>query len=116
MVQTLTLYSVARRVAGVHGKILLTETLIAHTDDRKCLTLESVHMERIERFVVFMYNKTCACSYGNDASNNLLFTGSLSLENILATQAALLEHFKISVLQASLISKEILHAPDFGMG
>ena len=115
MVQTLTLFFVARRVAGMHGKILLTETLIALTNDQECLTLESVHMERIERLVVFIY-KTCACSYVNDASYNLLFTGRLSLENIPATQAALLEHFKISVLQASFISKEILHAPDFGMG
>ena len=97
MVQTLTLYSVARRVGGMHGKIQLTETLIALTNDQECLTLESVHMERIERFVVFMYKKTCACSYVNDASYNLLFTGSLSLENIPATQAALPEHFKISV-------------------
>ena len=62
MIQTPILYSVARRVAGMHGKILLTETLIALTNDQECLTLESVHMERIERFVVFMYNKTCACS------------------------------------------------------
>ena len=103
MIQTLTLYSVARRVAGKHGKILLTEPLIALTNDQECLALESVHMERIERFVVFMYNKTCACSYVNDASYNLLFTGSLSLENIPATQAALLEHVRISVLQASFI-------------
>ena len=87
----------------MHGKILLTEPLIALTNDQECLTLESVHMERIERFVVFMYNKTCACSYVNDASYNLLFTGSLSLENIPATQAALLEHVKIYVLQASFI-------------
>ena len=87
----------------MHAKILLTETLIVLTNDQECLTLESVHMERIERFVVFMYNKTCACSYGNDASYNLLLTGSLSLENIPATQAALLEHVKISVLQVSFI-------------
>ena len=106
----------------MHGKILPTKTLIALTNDQECLTLESVHMERIERFVVFMYNKTCACSYVNDASYNFLFTDSLSLENIPATQAALLEHVNISVLQASFvwkqvtISKEILHAPDFGMG
>ena len=58
----------------------------------------------------------------NDASYNSFFTGSRSLENIPATQAALLEHVKISVLQASFIwkqvtiSKKILHAPDFGMG
>ena len=87
----------------MHGKILLTEPLIALTNDQECLTLESVHMERIERFVVFMYNKTCACSYVNDASYNLLFTGSLSLENIPATLAALLEHVMISVLQARFI-------------
>ena len=103
MIQTPILYSVTRRMAGIHGKILLIETLIALTNDQECLTLESVHMERIERFVVFMYNKTCACSYVNDASYNLLFTGSLSLENIPATLAALLEHVKISVLQASFI-------------
>ena len=69
----------------MHGKILLTETSIALTNDQECLTLESVHMERIERFVVFMYNKTCACSYVNDASYNSFFTGSRSLENIPAT-------------------------------
>ena len=87
----------------MHGKILLTETSIALTNDQECLTLESGHMERIERFVVFMYNKTFACSNVNDASYNSFFTGSRSLENIPATQAALLEHIKISVFQASFI-------------
>ena len=55
-------WAVARRVPGMHGKIFLTETWIALTKDPECLILESVHMERVERFVVLRYSKTCASS------------------------------------------------------
>ena len=60
-------------------------------------------MERIERFVVLMYSKTCASLSANDVRYNLFFAGSHSLENIQPTQAALFEHVKRSVLQASFI-------------
>ena len=50
-----TFWAVARRVAGMHGKILLTETWIVLTNDSGCLTLESVD-DRIERFVVLRYS------------------------------------------------------------
>ena len=95
----------------MHGKILLTETWIALTNDPECLTLESVHMESIERFVVWRYSNTCASSsvnHVNDARYNLLFTGSHSLENIPSTQAAIFEHVKRSVLQGSFICKQVI--------
>ena len=92
----------ARRVAGIHGKILLTETWIALSNDSECLTLGSVH-DRIERFVVLRYSKTCASSSVNDDRYNLFFTGSHLLENIPTTQAAIFEHVRRSVLQDSFI-------------
>ena len=55
----------------MRGKILVTETLIALTNYPECLTLESVHMERIERFVVLVYSKTCVSSSVDDARYNL---------------------------------------------
>ena len=63
-------------------------------------------MERIERFVVLMYSKTCASSSVNDARYTLFSTGSRSLENIPPTQAALFEHVKRFVLQTCYIWKQ----------
>jgi len=51
-------------------------------------TMESVHMQCIERFVVLMYSKTCGSATVNDARHHLFSNGSLSLDSIPPTQAA----------------------------
>ena len=84
----------------------LTETMVTLTEDPHSVTLESVHMQCIERFVVLMYSKTCGSATVDDARYHLFSTGSRSLENILPTRAALFQHVKRSLLQASFIWKQ----------
>ena len=79
----------------------LTDTLVALTHNPDIFSLESVHMQQIERFVVLMYSKGCGAAGVNEARHRLFTTGSRSLENIPPTQAALFQHVKRALLQAS---------------
>ena len=79
----------------------LTDTLVALTQDPDLFTLESIHMQQIERFVIIMYSKGCGAASVNEARHRLFTTGSRSLENIPPTQAALFQHVKRALLQAS---------------
>ena len=80
--------------------------MVILTEDLHSFTLESVHMQRIERFVVLMYSKTCGLATVDDARCHLFSTGSRSLENIPPTRAALFQHVKRSLLQVSFIWKQ----------
>ena len=73
----------------------LTETLVALTNDPTLLTLNSLHMHRLERFVVIMYSKGCGVA--------TVTSGKKALENMPPTQSALFEHIKRALLQASFI-------------
>ena len=79
----------------------LTNTLVALTNTPDLFSLESVHMQNIERFVVLMYSKGCGAAGVNEARHCLFTTGSRSLENLPPTQAALFQHVKRALLQAS---------------
>ena len=58
----------------------LIETLITITEDPQCLTLECVHKEPIERYVVLVYSNTSgSIKYVNDAR----YTFSLTIVAIL---------------------------------
>ena len=92
--------------AAWKGTPSLTETMVTLTEDPHSFTLESVHMQRIERFVVLMYSKTCGSATVDDARCHLFSTGSRSLENIPPTRAALFQHVKRSLIQASFIWKQ----------
>ena len=72
----------------------LTNTLVALTNTPDLFSLESVHMQNIERFVVLMYSKGCGAAGVNEARHCLFTTGSRSLENLPPTQAALFQHVK----------------------
>ena len=84
----------------------LTDTMITLTEAPESFTMESVHMQCIERFVVLMYSKSCGSATVNDARHQLFSNGSRSLDSIPPTQAALFEHVKRSLLQASFIWKQ----------
>ena len=85
----------------------LIETLITITEDPQCLTLESVHKEPIERYVVLVYSNTSgSIKYVNDARYIFFFDNSRYSENIPPTLAALFDHLKRSVLQACFICKQ----------
>ena len=51
-------------------------TIIAITKDLKNLTLDSVHMRRLERWTVLMYSKNCGAESSNDA-RKIMFTSGL---------------------------------------
>ncbi len=99
----------------------LTDTLVALTHDPNMFSIESLHMQRIERFVVLMYSKGCGAAGVNEARHRLFTTGSRSLENIPPTQAALFQHVKRALLQASFywseaisVQQDIPHFSEWG--
>ncbi|KAL8590645.1 hypothetical protein ACOMHN_011080 [Nucella lapillus] len=78
----------------------LTDTLVALTHDPDLFSLESVHMQRLERFVIVMYSKGCSAADVNTARYQLFSTGCKLLEKLPPTQAALFQHVKRALLQA----------------
>ena len=79
----------------------LTDTLVALTLNPNMFGIESIHMQRIKRFVVLMYSKWCGSSGVNEAKLRLFTSGTKSLENIPQTQAALFHHVKRAIVQSS---------------
>ena len=65
-------------------------------------------MQRIEHFVILMYSKGCGATGVNEARQRFFTTGSKSLESIPPTEAALFQHVKRALLQASI-------SPDSGL-
>ena len=95
----------------------LTETLLALTNTPSCFSLGSLHMHKLERFVVITYSRGCGLAKVNEARHRLFTSGKKTLENIPPSRAALFEHTKRALLQASfywnratLVHQEI---PDF---
>ena len=76
----------------------LTETLLALTNAPSCFSLGSLHMQKLERFVVIMYSKGCGLAKVNEARHRLFTSGKTTLENIPQSQAALFEHIKRALL------------------
>ena len=95
----------------------LTDTLVALTLNPNMFGIESIHMQRIERFVVLMYSKGCGAAGVNEARLRLFTSGTKSLESIPPTQAALFQHVKRAILQSSFYWHQALSArqeiPDF---
>ena len=79
----------------------LTETLSTLLTDPQLFNIDSAHMQILERFVVVMYSKECGLEKVNSARRHLFTSGKRTLEHLPPTQAALYEHAKRSVLQAS---------------
>ena len=79
----------------------LIETLVALTLNPNRFGMESIYMQRMERFVVLMYNKGYGATGVNEARLRLFTSGTKSLESIPPTQAALFQHVKRAILQSS---------------
>ena len=60
----------------------LTETLLTLSDDPTLLTLDSIHMARLERWTVVMYSKSSGCSRVNDVRRQLFTHGIRTLVHI----------------------------------
>lgn len=88
----------------------LTDTFLSSTSDPDSFTLESEYMKLNERFTVLMYNKSCSAATVNEACLLLFSHGLRGLDAIPPTQAALLEHVKRSLIQASFIWKQATKA------
>jgi len=86
----------------------VTNTFIAITEDPTCLTLNSLHMRHLERWVVLMYSKNCS-AYSVNEARKVMFTHSLkSLDSIPPTQHAIFQHAKRALLIAAFIWKQSL--------
>ena len=73
----------------------------------------------VDGMVVIMYSKSCGCSGVDEARQWLFSNGTKSLENLPPTQAALTQHVKRALLQASFYWSQTtsvkLNIPNFGM-
>ena len=82
---------------------------LAHDSIRPSqFTIESEHMERLERFYVLHYSKTCGQSRVNKARVYLFNTGARLLDRMPPSQAALYQHIRRSLLQAGFIWAQAL--------
>ena len=81
----------------------LTDTLVSLSNDPSLFDIESDHMQKLERFVVLMYCRTCGLDRVNEARHRLFTSGKKTLDNIPPTQAALFEHIKRALLQACFL-------------
>ena len=119
MTPPLSFLDVARRPPGGVWNSFpdLFDTLVALTLNPNMFGIESIHMQRIERFVVLMYSKGCGAAGVNEARLRLFTSGTKSLESIPPTQAALFQHEKRAILQSSFYWHQALSAqqeiPDF---
>ena len=84
----------------------LTDTLLALSDEPDLISLDSIHMERLERWTVIMYSKSCGCSRVNDARRQFFSHGKCTLEKIPPTQEALLQHTKRALHQAGYVWRQ----------
>ena len=65
-------------------------------------------LEKIERFIVIMYSRTCSASGVNGARKELFAQGSRTMENIPPTKAALLQHVRRAAYQAGYVWSQAL--------
>ena len=93
----------------------LTETLLTLSDDPTLLTLDSIHMARLECWTVVMYSKSSGCSMVNDVRRQLFTHGTRTLDHTHThthpTQEALLQHAKRVLYQAGYIWRHARQRP-----
>lgn len=63
--------------------------------------LSELSLSQLERFVVLIYDRTSACLDVNEARKQLFTQRSRLLENIPPTQAALRQHIRRAMHQAT---------------
>ena len=85
-----------------------TTTFTAITQDPASLTLDSLHMRRLERLTVLMYSKNCAAQSVNEARKLMFTQGLKSLDSIPPTQNALFQHVKRALHTAGFVWKQSL--------
>ena len=86
----------------------LTDTLIELQSDPYLFTRDSIHMDRLERWFVLMYSKSCGQSQVNKARVVLLQSGVRLPDRLPPTREALYQHVRRSLLQAGFIWSQAL--------
>ena len=86
----------------------VTDTFIAITQDPISLTLDLLHMQRLERLTVLMYSKNWRSTSVKEARKLIFTVGLKPLESIPPTQHALSQHTKRALLIAAFIWKKSL--------
>ena len=86
----------------------LTDTLIKIQEDPTKFTIDSIHMERLERYYVLQYSKSCGQSQVNKARVALFRTGTRLLDRIPPSREALFQHIRRALLQAGFIWSQSL--------
>ena len=88
------------------------------TKELSCFILAYIDVQKLERFVVIiMYSKGCVLAKVNVARDSILQVLKNTLEYIPHSQAALFEHVKRALLQASFYGNQVTfvnqYIPDF---
>ena len=86
----------------------LTDTLIAIQSNPHLFTRDSIHIERLERWFVLMYSKSCGQSLVNKARVAMFKSGVRLLDRLPPTHEALFQHIRRSLLQAGFIWSQAL--------
>ncbi|MES9881863.1 MAG: hypothetical protein ABW185_13375 [Sedimenticola sp.] len=107
---TSSFYGIGKKTAWATWSTFpdLTETLTTLLKSPEEMTLESIHMQRLEKFTVMMYSKTSNASRVNEARRQLFSQGTRSLDMIPPTQQALLQHILRALYQAAIIWMQAL--------
>ena len=82
-------------------------SFFALSEELSLLTIDSLHMERLERWTVIMYSKSLGYSRLNDARCQLFTHGTRMLDHIPPTRAALFQHAGRALLQAAFIWRQV---------
>ena len=88
MTPLLSFLDVARRTPGQSG---IAFQIVALTLNPNMFGIESIHMQRIERFVVLMHSKGCGAAGVNEARLCVFTSGTKSLESIPPTQVVMFQ-------------------------
>lgn len=110
-----SLYGIGKKTAwsawGAFPQV--TETFVALTQDPLSVTLESKHMQNLERWVVLMYCKNSNSNSLNEARKQMFTRGLKDLDSIPPTKHAFFQHIKRTLLCVAFVwNKALLKTPE----
>ena len=80
--------------------------------DPEKITLDSIHMQCLEKFTVMMYSKACNAAGVNEARQQLFSQGTRTLDMIPPTQQAMFQHILRALYQAAIIWMQSLQTAE----
>ena len=82
---------------------VVQQTMTELTKNPQVFSENSFHMQTLEKFTVLLYRKDCFLTTIKGARRQMLTQKLMSLERILPTRAALVQHVKRTLLVSALI-------------